>query len=541
MATYHLSVKVGKAGKGAAHAAYIARVGNYAHLLASPKAEVLECCEHGNMPAWAQADPLQFWTEADQRERKNGAIYREFELALPNELTPAQARDLVREFVAQEIGDKHAYTFAIHNGTAALDGVQNNRNAHIMFSERTLDGIERGPDLFFKRANKKNPELGGCVKGNVAATAAERKAALVDLRERFADLTNAHLERHGHSDRVTHLSLKDQGIERPAERHLGPKRVRRLDEGEIDDLLSRRAAEGALRRAQAAVSTIDISGSLADALNERERRRHERAAFERIGKNLDAADRAFAGAGRNQLDHRAVARSVAAAAENQHARRTGEAVAAVGQQLGRLAPAIAGATRQLAQVVERRERDQRLTVEEIRAEIQRLTPPTVTDACNARRDFKQALHILFKYHDEHKGLEAAQADSDTAVAEWRAAHPVRAAMHDTGVVTSAALSRLVEAQRAAAERVAAAEKAVDEARSAQDAIYREEEQKLARKGAASSERIAELEALLASKTRTAPTDGEDARAAMKKAGIDLADDAPAAPSSSAKIGKPPKL
>lgn len=527
MATYHLSVKIGKAGKGAAHAAYIARVGNYARLLNSPKAEVLECCEHGNMPAWAQDDPLQFWIEADQRERKNGAIYREFELALPNELTPDQARDLVREFVAQEIGEKHAYTFAIHNGTAALDGVQKNRNAHIMFSERILDGIDRGPDLFFRRANKKKPELGGCVKGNTAATVADRKAALIDLRSRFADITNAHLERHGHSDRVTHLSLKDQGIERPPERHLGPKRVRRLVEDEIDDLLSRRAAEGALQRAQAAVSAIDISGSLADALNDRSR--HERTAFERIRKNLDAADAAIAAASRNKLDPRAVARSVAAAAENQHARRTGEAVAALGQQLGRLAPAIAGATRQLAKVVERRERDQRLSVDEIRAELQRLVPPTLTALCNARSDYMNALGIEHRQQDERKRAEAAHDDASKAIAEWRATHPVRAAMHDKGVGTSAELSRLSEAQRAATERFAAAEKAISDARNRQDAIRREEEQKLARKGTASGERIAELEALLASKTRTAPTDV-----------VDRSENSSAEPSS-ANIGKPPKF
>ena len=87
MATYHCSVKVGGKGRGAAHAAYISREPPYA------RREGLEHGEHGNLPAWAQADPLEFWRAADAHERANGAVYREIEVALPRELTPAQRRD----------------------------------------------------------------------------------------------------------------------------------------------------------------------------------------------------------------------------------------------------------------------------------------------------------------------------------------------------------------------------------------------------------------------------------------------------------------
>ena len=242
MASYHCSVKVGGLGKGAAHAAYISREGKYEHLLHSEKAEKLEHVESINMPEWAQARPLEFWEQADQRERKNGAVYREFELALPNELTPDQAVALVRDFVRNEIGEKHACTWAIHNGKSAIDGTVNNRNAHIMFSERLRDGIERGPDTYFKReaaayrhrTTKEmiQPDAAARAKGGHGkldtynGTRAERRETLVALRARFADLTNSHLAQHGHTDRVTHLSLKDQGIDRMPEQHLGPKGAR---------------------------------------------------------------------------------------------------------------------------------------------------------------------------------------------------------------------------------------------------------------------------------------------------------------------------
>ncbi|WP_171338799.1 MobA/MobL family protein, partial [Acinetobacter nosocomialis] len=51
----------------------------------------------------------------------------------------------------------------------------------------------------------------------------QRKTELVELRERFANLQNAYLEKYGHADRVDHRSLADQGIERSPEKHLGWK------------------------------------------------------------------------------------------------------------------------------------------------------------------------------------------------------------------------------------------------------------------------------------------------------------------------------
>ena len=218
MASYHLSVKVGAKGKASAHAEYIEREGEYK----LKNNEKLEAVEHGNMPEWAQDNPNLFWQCADEFERKNGSTYREIEIALPRELTPQQRKELVQTFVEQELGEKHAYTWAIHNPKASIEGGEQ-PHAHIMYSERLQDGIERSPDQFFKRYNSKNPERGGCQKSNFAKTAEQRKTELVELRERFADLQNVYLEEYGHKDRVDHRSLADQGIERSPEKHLGWK------------------------------------------------------------------------------------------------------------------------------------------------------------------------------------------------------------------------------------------------------------------------------------------------------------------------------
>ena len=262
MASYHCTVKVGAKGKAGHHAAYISREGKYSR---SDRYEDLESKGTGNMPAWADQRTAHFWNAADEHERANGATYREIEVALPRELTPVQRQALVQAFITQELGDRHAYQWAIHTPKGAIDNGQQ-PHAHIMYSERTLDGLARDPAQYFKRYNAKNPENGGCRKDSAGTE--ERLQA---TRAAWAQLQNAHLERHGHTDRVDHRSLKAQGIDRVPEKHLGGSGVRKLNGQDITGLLARRAAEGELERAQQRVSLIDLSGDLGAARAERDR------------------------------------------------------------------------------------------------------------------------------------------------------------------------------------------------------------------------------------------------------------------------------
>jgi len=266
VASYHLSVRVGAKGKASGHADYIAREGKYQR---GARYEDLECSGHGNMPRWAEHSPREFWSASDEHERKGGSAYREIELALPRELDPDQRRQLVEEFVKTELGDRHAYQYAIHRPSAAIDGGEQ-PHAHIMYSQRMRDGIERDPGQYFKRYNAKNPERGGCRKERTGETPTERKAELKALRERWADLQNRHLAKHGHEARVDHRSLKERGIDRAPERHLGGRGVRDLQPHDITVILEKRQAEGQLERAEADASTIDTSSSIAQAKAERE-------------------------------------------------------------------------------------------------------------------------------------------------------------------------------------------------------------------------------------------------------------------------------
>jgi hypothetical protein len=236
MAHFHCHVSAGPKGSGADHAQYIEREGRFK---AEKYGEIGEH-ERGNLPEWARGSAARFFAAADEHERANGNTYREFELALPVELSDAQRGQLVREFVAEQIGDRHAYAWAIHEPNG------HNPHVHIMFSERIVDGIERGPEQYFKRANVKQPERGGHLKSD-RFTSRDGPKEVEALRARWAEVQNAALERAGHTVRVDHRSLEAQGIDREATRHRGPAVSGIEARGEVAEVSVRREAERTVR------------------------------------------------------------------------------------------------------------------------------------------------------------------------------------------------------------------------------------------------------------------------------------------------------
>ncbi len=212
-----------KEGRGAQHANYIGRESGFA---TGKRSGDLVHVEHRNFPEWARQDPAEFWKAADQGERANGRLYHEFEISIPRELSPQGRISVVQDFVGKELGEKFAVTLAIHN-PKALDG-GDHPHAHVMFSSRRVDdGIERGPDHFFKRVNRENPERGGARKDS----SLYKKARLHELRQSWADTANRALDREGHAVRIDHRSFKDQGIDHTPEPRLGPRRTNEIKAG----------------------------------------------------------------------------------------------------------------------------------------------------------------------------------------------------------------------------------------------------------------------------------------------------------------------
>lgn len=211
MAIGMLKLRNGSKGKGIAHFNYIMREDKY-----KPHADKLEKFEdygHGNMPEWAKDNPKLFWQEADKHERENGRVYKEHIIALPRELNETQRLELVNDWIKNEVGDKHPYSFAIHT-PQGMDGKEQ-PHVHFMFSQRTHDDIERSPDQFFKRYNSKYPERGGAKKANETLTKTQSKEKTKEQRLRLGDFINKHLERAGSRNRVDMRNYKERGVEKP--------------------------------------------------------------------------------------------------------------------------------------------------------------------------------------------------------------------------------------------------------------------------------------------------------------------------------------
>lgn len=209
MAIYHLSVKVISRGKGdsiVAAAAYRSR-------------SVLDDERTGQRHDYRRAGAVLFsaiyapkeapewvrhrstlWNAVEASEgRKDARLAREFELALPHELSLEQNRWLVQDFVRENFTRK-GYVADVNIHPAHDEGDGRNIHAHVLVSMRKLEGGS------FARLQDRS--LNG-------------KAQLGTWRQSWERLVNHHLARHGHTARVDCRSLVAQGIERRPSVHLG--------------------------------------------------------------------------------------------------------------------------------------------------------------------------------------------------------------------------------------------------------------------------------------------------------------------------------
>lgn len=196
MAIYRLNTNNGNVGSASPHADYIMGEGKYDY----KKNEVIYQDSH----ILSGISPREFWKLADDNEPVNGRTYREFKLSLPHEFSREENIALLNEFIEKELGKDYYYTVAIHDKESSEDGI-NNVHAHLMFSERKLDGIERNPEDFFKKFCYKNQAKGGAKK----EPSWTKKSKLFEIRQSWEDVLNEHLEKKG-IEKVSCKSLKEQ-------------------------------------------------------------------------------------------------------------------------------------------------------------------------------------------------------------------------------------------------------------------------------------------------------------------------------------------
>ncbi|MGB1215779.1 MAG: MobQ family relaxase [Pikeienuella sp.] len=201
MASYHLSVKTIKRSAGrTATAAGAYRAG-----------ERIECQREGRIhdytrkqgieetfivapesaPAWAQ-DRSKLWNEAEASEtRRNSVTAREWELALPSEISAEDRSQITRQF-AEELVSRYGVAVDVAIHAPHREGDQRNHHAHVLTSTRKLEAE------------------GFTAKTRVLDSAKTGGVEIEQMRGVWAELQNRALERAGEVERVDHRSLEKQ-------------------------------------------------------------------------------------------------------------------------------------------------------------------------------------------------------------------------------------------------------------------------------------------------------------------------------------------
>lgn len=213
MAIYHLAVKIVSRGQGhsaTAAAAYRAR-GEIVDERTGKRHDYSNAYDCGadllfegiyrprGAPAWT-GDRAALWNHVEMFEkRKDAQLAREFEIALPHELTDEQNRWLVQDFVRENF-TRRGYVADVAIHSAHEYGDARNAHAHVLTTLRRIEGEEF--------AATKDRDLNS-------------REQIAQWRESWERHANHHLARHGHDARIDRRTLEEQGIDRAPQRHLG--------------------------------------------------------------------------------------------------------------------------------------------------------------------------------------------------------------------------------------------------------------------------------------------------------------------------------
>jgi hypothetical protein len=282
MASYHLSVKTIKrsAGRSAtAAAAYRSasviacdREGRMHDYTAKRGVEACFILAPTDAPSWAQ-DRAALWNAAEAREtRSNSVTAREWELALPSELSDAARIDIARAF-AQQLVERFGVAADVAIHAPHREGDQRNHHAHILTTTRVLSAE------------------GLTDKTRVLDAASTGGPEIEAMRGIWAELQNQALELAGQEERVDHRSLE---VQREEAMSLGD--VLKAEELDREPELKLGPAANAIeRRAQLAA---EAEGYEYEPLTQRGVRVHAvrqaKAMFAEMRERLELAREAYA-------------------------------------------------------------------------------------------------------------------------------------------------------------------------------------------------------------------------------------------------------
>ena len=175
-----------------------------------------------NAPEWA-SDRQKLWNEVEKKDRKANSRYaKEFNVALPVELTNEEQKALITKFVQETFVDKGMVAdVAIHRDH------EENPHAHVMLTNRPFNpdgswGLKSKTQYILDKNGKQLLTKNGNPK--------QRKIWLVDWdkpgkveewRHAWAEEVNSLFQAKGMPERISEKSYEEQGIEKTPTKHEG--------------------------------------------------------------------------------------------------------------------------------------------------------------------------------------------------------------------------------------------------------------------------------------------------------------------------------
>lgn len=183
------------------------------------------------LPTGGTLNRSALWNKVEAKHKRGDAVVaREFELALPAELTDFQRLELSAAY-AREVAD--LYGVAVDYNVHSPNGDERNHHTHMMLSAcYCSDSGQLG-----KKAAEVDP---------IHCRRAKILNPMEVQRERWQDLCNEALERAGSTERIDHRTLVAQGItDRLPGVHLGPSAAGVIKRGKSSDIQARAHAKAA--------------------------------------------------------------------------------------------------------------------------------------------------------------------------------------------------------------------------------------------------------------------------------------------------------
>ncbi|QXC52624.1 Ti-type conjugative transfer relaxase TraA (plasmid) [Agrobacterium salinitolerans] len=208
---------------------------------------------------WA-LDRSALWNAAEFAEkRKDARVAREFEIALPHELSPEGRLKAARAF-AQDLANRYgaAVDFAIHSPSE--NGDIRNYHAHVLMTTRQVGRTRLGEKTYLEH---KNARL-------LAHGMATTDIQLRDIRQSWEGIANRQLQREGLDVRIDHRSHMERGLELSPTEHMGvhASQMRQqgmaVERGRLDDEAARRNAELIRQKPEQVLTLISHEKSVFD-------------------------------------------------------------------------------------------------------------------------------------------------------------------------------------------------------------------------------------------------------------------------------------